>query len=145
VRGLEQSDSKSNVLHTHITNGVIPIHIINGLLLVASLLAIAFIAAFYLSILLSIAGFVRAVLFKIPGPETLAITMSLFCIVFFSIVFGATLPLLLKSVGTDPAHSSTSIQVIMDILGVVFTVGISTVLLDSPWGHRMVTLLVGGG
>ena len=58
---------------------------------------------------------------QVPGAETLAITISLFSIVFFSIVFGATLPLLLKSLGTDPAHSSTSIQVIMDILGVVFT------------------------
>mmetsp|Transcript_10882 Transcript_10882/g.22345 ORF Transcript_10882/g.22345 Transcript_10882/m.22345 type:complete len:298 (-) Transcript_10882:93-986(-) len=99
--------------------------------------------AFYLSLLLSIAGFARAVLFKVPGAETLAITISLFSIVFFSIVFGATLPLLLKSLGTDPAHSSTSIQVIMDILGVVFTVGISTLLLDSPWGHWMVERLVG--
>ena len=77
------------------------------------------------------------------GPETMAITIALFSIVFFSIVFGATLPLLLKRIGTDPAHSSTSIQVIMDILGVVFTVGISTVLLDSPWGQWIVERLVG--
>ncbi|GMI38986.1 hypothetical protein TrCOL_g5802 [Triparma columacea] len=98
--------------------------------------------AFYLSLLLSVAGFARAVLFKVPGPETMAITIALFSIVFFSIIFGATLPLLLKSLGIDPAHSSTSIQVIMDILGVVFTVGISTLLLDSPWGHWIVERLV---
>jgi Mg/Co/Ni transporter MgtE len=72
----------------------------------------------------------------------MAITIALFSIVFFSIIFGATLPLLLKSLGIDPAHSSTSIQVIMDILGVVFTVGISTLLLDSPWGHWIVERLV---
>ena len=67
----------------------------------------------YLAVLLSLTGFIRALLFKVPLPETLAITLSLFSIVFFSIIFGATLPLLLKSLGIDPAHSSTSIQVRM--------------------------------
>ena len=71
----------------------------------------------YLAILLSTAGFVRAMLFKVPLPETMAITLSLFSIVFFSVIFGSTLPLLLKNLGVDPAHSSTSIQVVMDILG----------------------------
>mmetsp|Transcript_13494 Transcript_13494/g.24836 ORF Transcript_13494/g.24836 Transcript_13494/m.24836 type:complete len:84 (+) Transcript_13494:736-987(+) len=82
-------------------------------------------------------------LFKVPLPETLAITLSLFSIVFFSIIFGATLPLLLKSLGVDPAHSSTSIQVIMDILGVVLTVVVSTLFLDSPFGEAVVYRLVG--
>ena len=99
--------------------------------------------AFYLSAILAVAGLARALLFKVPGPETLSITVSLFCIVFFSIVTGAVLPLFLKAVGIDPAHSSTTIQVIMDILGVVFTVAVSTFLLDSAMGVRMISLLLG--
>ena len=96
-----------------------------------------------LAVLLSTAGFIRALLFKVPLPETLAITLSLFSIVFFSIIFGASLPLLLKSLGIDPAHSSTSIQVIMDILGVVLTVVVSTLFLDSPFGEMVVYRLMG--
>jgi len=96
-----------------------------------------------LAVLLAFAGFVRAMLFKVPLPETLAITLSLFSIVFFSIIFGASLPLVLKSFGVDPAHSSTSIQVIMDILGVVITVVVSTLFLDSPFGEMVVYRLMG--
>jgi Mg/Co/Ni transporter MgtE len=32
------------------------------------------------------------------------------------------LPLIMRSLGIDPAHSSTTIQVLMDILGVTITV-----------------------
>ena len=62
---------------------------------------------------------------------------------YFSIIFGATLPLLLKSLNVDPAHSSTSIQVVMDILGVVLTVLVSTMFLDSPFGEYVVHRLLG--
>jgi hypothetical protein len=44
------------------------------------------------------------------------------CIVFLSVILGAVLPLLMLYGGIDPAHSSTTIQVIMDILGVTITV-----------------------
>lgn len=73
--------------------------------------------AFALSAILSLAGFVRATVFHTPFPETLAVTMALSMIVFSSICLGAVLPLLLQKVGVDPAHSSTTIQVVMDILG----------------------------
>jgi cation transporter-like permease len=73
--------------------------------------------AFALSLILSLAGFLRATLFHTPLPETMAITLALSMIVFSSICLGAVLPLLLQKVGIDPAHSSTSIQVMMDILG----------------------------
>ena len=43
--------------------------------------------------------------------------------------------LFLQKLQVDPAHSSTSIQVIMDILGVVITVFVSTLMLDSPVGQ----------
>ncbi|GMI40058.1 hypothetical protein TeGR_g9589 [Tetraparma gracilis] len=98
-------------------------------------------AAIVLSSCLSVIGFLRCVLFKTPMPETAAITFSLFLVVIISVVLGACLPLGLKKIGVDPAHSSTSIQVIMDVLGVYITVVASTALLDSPWGHMMVARL----
>lgn len=73
--------------------------------------------AFALSLILSLAGFLRATLFHTPLPETMAITFALSMIVFSSICLGAVLPLLLQKLGVDPAHSSTTIQVVMDVLG----------------------------
>lgn len=43
----------------------------------------------------------------------------------------------------DPAHSSTTIQVIMDILGVVLTVAVSTTILDSAGGQLIIAKLTG--
>jgi hypothetical protein len=68
---------------------------------------------------LGVAGCIRAAVFLVPARETMAITTSLWLIVFFSIVLGSLLPLAMKHVNIDPAHSSTTIQVLMDILGVV--------------------------
>jgi Mg/Co/Ni transporter MgtE len=84
-----------------------------------------------LSIILSIAGWIRAAAFATPMLETMAITSSLFLIVFVSVIFGATLPLAMKFLGIDPAHSSTSIQVLMDILGVTITVLVSSFIFSS--------------
>eukprot|EP00581_Thalassiosira_minuscula_P012863 CAMPEP_0183718176 /NCGR_PEP_ID=MMETSP0737-20130205/11507_1 /TAXON_ID=385413 /ORGANISM="Thalassiosira miniscula, Strain CCMP1093" /LENGTH=369 /DNA_ID=CAMNT_0025947691 /DNA_START=203 /DNA_END=1313 /DNA_ORIENTATION=+ len=92
-----------------------------------------------LSVILSVAGFLRATLFQTPFPETLAVTMALSMIVFSSICLGAVLPLLLQKCGVDPAHSSTTIQVVMDILGVVLTVLVSTLVLDSGWGKMLIS------
>jgi hypothetical protein len=43
----------------------------------------------------------------------------------------------------DPAHSSTTIQVIMDILGVVLTVFVSTTILDTVLGQTIIGKLTG--
>ena len=94
--------------------------------------------AFALSAILSVAGFLRATIFQTPFPETMAVTIALSMIVFTSICLGAILPLLLQKIGVDPAHSSTTIQVVMDILGVVLTVLISAVVLDSGWGKGLI-------
>ena len=101
--------------------------------------------ALSLSAILSLAGFVRAIAFATPLPETVAVTSALALIVFSSVCLGAVLPLVLKKVGVDPAHSSTTIQVVMDILGVVLTVIVSSVILDSPIGSMMVSKLGGRG
>jgi len=101
--------------------------------------------ALSLSCVLSLAGFIRAAVFRTPFAETIAITTALSMIVFSSICLGAILPLILRKLKVDPAHSSTTIQVIMDILGVVLTVVVSSAILDSPLGKAIVGKLVGNG
>lgn len=98
-----------------------------------------------LSLILSLAGFIRAAAFHTPFAETIAVTISLFFIVLSSVCLGAILPLLLKKIRVDPAHSSTTIQVVMDILGVVLSVAVSSLLLDSPIGKSIITKLSDGG
>ena len=63
-----------------------------------------------LSLILSVAGFIRAIVFKTGFAEAIAVTAALGMIVFSSICLGAVLPIILEWVGVDPAHSSTSIQ-----------------------------------
>lgn len=97
-----------------------------------------------LSVILSLVGFMRAALFHTPFLESLAVTASLSAIVFTSVCLGAVLPLILKRCGVDPAHSSTTIQVAMDILGVYIAVFVSKIILDSPLGSWIVSSLGGG-
>ena len=88
-----------------------------------------------LSLILGTAGCIRAAIFMTPFLETLAITTSLFMIVIISIILGALMPLGMKKLGIDPAHSSTTIQVVMDILGVSITVWVSSLVLDTGLLH----------
>lgn len=88
-----------------------------------------------LSLVLGVAGCIRAAVFATPFLETLAITASLLMIVSSSIILGAIMPLGMKLIGIDPAHSSTTIQVVMDILGVSITVWMSSLVLDSGIQH----------
>ena len=94
-----------------------------------------------LSFILSIAGFCRTIFFKTPFPEAITVTASLSLIVFSSVCLGAVLPLILERIGVDPAHSSTSIQVIMDILGVAVAVTVSGAILDGPLGAYLLPKL----
>jgi len=87
-----------------------------------------------LSVILSLAGFLRTIVFRTPLPEAISVTTALSLIVFSSVCLGAILPLGLERIGVDPAHSSTTIQVIMDILGVLLAVVVSTAILDGPLG-----------
>ena len=49
------------------------------------------------------------------------IALSLFCIVTLSTVAGTAMPFALAASGQDPANAGTTIQVVMDIMGVVIT------------------------
>ena len=90
--------------------------------------------AFLLSIILACTGLCRAAIFLVPVPEMIAITFSLFVIVVISVALGAFLPLSMYYAGIDPAHSSTTIQVLMDIAGVLITVHVSSFILNSSFG-----------
>jgi cation transporter-like permease len=86
--------------------------------------------ALSLSILIGMTGFARAAVFRVPPGETIAVTASVCAIVAISVAIGNALPLGMRKVGIDPAHSSTTIQVIMDILGVFITVCVSSFVLS---------------
>ena len=88
--------------------------------------------AFVMGILMIVIGFGRVYIFE--GGDvwaTIAITASLYVIVTVSIVLGSALPLLLHRFRLDPAHAGPVIQVIMDILGVLVTCAICSVILQG--------------
>lgn len=95
-----------------------------------------------LSLVLGVAGCIRAAVFMTPWLETVAITASLFMIVSISIILGAIMPLGMKLSGIDPAHSSTTIQVVMDILGVTITVCVSSFILETGFTSWLFTPFV---
>lgn len=74
-----------------------------------------------LGVILVVAGFVRVVFFDATVVDAAAISASLFIIVSLSVVLGTVLPLLLTNLRVDAAHASTTIQVIMDVMGVLIT------------------------
>ena len=72
-----------------------------------------------LGALLAVGGFVRVFLTSDGNVvEAAAIAFSLGTIVSTSVLAGATLPFMLAWVGVDPANAGTTVQVVMDILGV---------------------------
>mmetsp|Transcript_18443 Transcript_18443/g.31006 ORF Transcript_18443/g.31006 Transcript_18443/m.31006 type:complete len:309 (+) Transcript_18443:172-1098(+) len=84
-------------------------------------------------------GFLRVSYFSsnmVSLLETTAITIALMLIVFISIVVGALLPIAFHAIGLDPANSSTTIQVIMDISGVLITCLVAAIILDTEWGQQ---------
>jgi len=75
-----------------------------------------------LACILVVAGFARVIAFgDATFADAAAISSSLFIIVSSSVVLGTFLPLALQRLRVDAAHASTSIQVIMDVLGVLIT------------------------
>lgn len=75
-----------------------------------------------LSFLLGIVVVGRTLLSSMTLLETVVIVTSVCAITFISINLGAAIPLVLDHFKLcDPAHSSTTIQVVMDISGVLIT------------------------
>ncbi|KAG2491709.1 hypothetical protein HYH03_009872 [Edaphochlamys debaryana] len=70
---------------------------------------------------LAVGGFVRVYATHGDVANAAAISVSLFLIVMISVVLGSGLPFVLARAGVDPANAGTSIQVLMDILGVAVT------------------------
>jgi len=70
---------------------------------------------------LALCGFARVYISSGSLVNSFAIASSLFFIVLFSVVIGTCLPFVMAWIGLDPVNAGTSIQVIMDILGVAIT------------------------
>lgn len=89
-------------------------------------------ASLLIGLVVGVAGLLRVYYFSaVDWHESIAIALALVSIVVSSIVIGTVLPLLFQIIGIDPAHSSTTIQVIMDISGVLVTCLITSCLLDT--------------
>jgi len=86
-----------------------------------------------LASILFVAGFLRVAIFDATIADATAISVSLFLIVSTSVVLGTLLPLLLQNLKVDAANASTTIQVIMDVLGVLITCKVAPLVFDSPF------------
>lgn len=90
-----------------------------------------------LALILGFVGYARVFIFQILQKEftviflweSLAIAISLLCIVFCSVALGLFLPLFLQFIKVDPAHAGPTVQVVTDILGVVIICAVCTILL----------------
>jgi Mg/Co/Ni transporter MgtE len=63
--------------------------------------------------------------------STVAITLSLFCIVLASVVLGTSLPFLIGYFGYDREHAAPIIQVVMDITGVLITCSLCSAIIPA--------------
>ena len=80
---------------------------------------------------LAAGGWLRVYITSGNVLDATAISISLLCIVFSSVVLGASLPFGLAKLGLDPANAGTTIQVVMDILGVATTCVTCHFILDQ--------------
>ena len=78
-----------------------------------------FLMGFLLAIILSIVAFIRVYFVHRYLIESLIVSISLGLIVLFSVLLGATFPIMLKKLGVDPAFSASPfLATMMDILGI---------------------------
>ena len=80
---------------------------------------------------LSVAAFARVYLTSGSAASSAAIALSVLGIVSTSCLLGAALPFALARAGADPANAGTSIQVVMDVLGVAITCATCHLVLDQ--------------
>jgi cation transporter-like permease len=89
--------------------------------------------AFCLCTVVGLFGFVRVYFLNsaVSSAEATTVTLALMLIVCISVIVGVLLPILFQYMGIDPANSGTTIQVIMDISGVLITCFVASFLLDT--------------
>ena len=97
-----------------------------------------------LGALLALGGFVRVYLTDDGNVvDAAAIALSLFTIVTTSVLAGSSLPFLLAWANIDPANAGTTVQVVMDILGVTVTCAVCYVILVLLYPPSAAAALVG--
>ena len=89
--------------------------------------------ALVLAAALSVVGYCRVIAFtaNTSSTEALAVAASLFLIVALSIVLGAALPIFLEKINAGASNAATTIQVVMDVSGVLITCAVCGYLLDG--------------
>jgi Mg/Co/Ni transporter MgtE len=87
--------------------------------------------ALALALIVVAAGFVRVVAFDATIVDAAAVSASLFLIVALSVVLGTLLPLALSRLRVDAAHASTTIQVVMDVMGVLITCTVAPLVFQA--------------
>lgn len=80
---------------------------------------------------LAAGGWLRVYVTNGDALNATAIAISLFLIVVCSVIAGTGLPFALARAGIDPANAGTSIQVIMDVSGVLITCATCHLVLDQ--------------
>ena len=90
--------------------------------------------ALLLGTALAAGGWLRVYLTNGDAANSTAISISLFLIVLVSVLTGTALPFALARAGVDPANAGTSIQVVMDCLGVLITCATCHLVLDQLAG-----------
>ena len=75
-------------------------------------------------------GALRVVITDGDLQNIVGICASLWAIVFSSCMLGAALPFALGKLGVDPANAGTTIQVVMDVLGVTTTCAVCSLVFD---------------
>eukprot|EP00052_Salpingoeca_macrocollata_P001538 m.26120 g.26120 ORF g.26120 m.26120 type:complete len:185 (-) comp11473_c0_seq1:140-694(-) len=83
-----------------------------------------------LGLVMSVVAYVRVISFH-DALSAAAIASALFVIVAVSTIVGTLLPFLFHGMGLDPAHAGPTIQVIMDITGVLLTCTVCTVFFSQ--------------
>ncbi|ESL07783.1 Mg++ transporter [Trypanosoma rangeli SC58] len=88
------------------------------------------------SSLLTVIGFARVYYFYWSQLySTIAISMSLFCVLMISALFGTTLPFFFQLVGINKEHAAPCIQVLMDIVGVFITCFLCSLVIPASEGN----------
>lgn len=90
---------------------------------------------------IAVAGIIRVYLTEGSFLDAFAIAMALYAIVAVSTVIGSALPFALNFFGSDPANAGTSIQVLMDVFGVLITTQLCRFIFDGQFGTYLSSLL----